>query len=172
MEPIQDAERTAIVAEWTRQAAAARPRALRPLGCGAAAAAVLGIAALPFLIRAGGLALPPLAGVAVLLALAALLVGGMLHSSRPGRLTRALASVRASEAMDRLTTRYAADDPDSRRRAAVTLLVNAWYDDGAGPGRSYDAAACGVRLVEGGQLEYVRAVERVVRELGAAPVFT
>lgn len=83
--------------------------------------------------------------------------------------SRDVRAMRANEALDRLTTRWAAEFTPQRRRATVQLLANAWHDDT--PVIDLDAARA--RLDAAGQLGWVTAVERLLdEEFGVTPLLS
>ena len=157
------AARADIAAEWRRQAAEPIPPNAGPVGCAAAIVAGVAVAVL----RAFHLHFP-FQGL-VLAVLAVVIVAGVVFSQFGGSEGRNLMRGRVAEAIAALKGNR---DDAAWMRAAVALTFNA--SDARGPASStlYDAADV-ARQLEGPALEYVRAVEHVLRdEVGAAPVFS
>lgn len=97
------------------------------------------------------------------------LVALLLRGPAQGSASRDVRAMRANEALDRLTTRWAAEFTPQRRRATIQLLANAWH--GEEPTIDIDRArTC---LDAAGQLEWVEAVERMLeQECGVAPALS
>lgn len=97
------------------------------------------------------------------------LVSLLLRGPTQGSASRDVRAMRANEALDRLTTRYAAEFTPQRRRATVQLLANMWHEDEP----TVDLDQARARLEAAGQLEWVEAVERMLEEdCGVAPALS
>jgi hypothetical protein len=88
------------------------------------------------------------------------LVALLLRGPAQGAASRDVRAMRANEALDRLTTLWAAEFTPQRRRATVQLLANAWHEHEP----TIDLDQARTRLDAAGQLAWVEAVERMLEE--------
>lgn len=165
MSDFDTAERLAIVEEWKRQKAAWKPKEYYGAGCLMLLGAVIvlfgmpqlnKVIAMPQAVKLLGFALIPILGIGGYIVMQTRVIPGDPRQIA-GDAARLLAS--------------GTGDPAARRQAAVALLFHAWDQRGPTLSTGYDHAAA--RQEAGAGLEYLQAVEQVLKEeLKIAPVFT
>ena len=166
-------EVTALVREYDSVAAehVASPEGSRA-GCLVSLLAIFALFAVPGANRALGLGLTWrfVRGFALsMLALAFL--AAMFHLLAGVLAARGQATQRALDALDHLSQQFDEGSDAQNRRAAVTLLVDAFITGGATTVAAFDFNEAKARL--GPALPYVQEIERVLREERQIyPVFT
>lgn len=160
---IDAGEREAILAEFDRLGA-------EPLPAGKGLVALLvGAAGLFLLIGVPRLLHPSGVAATAVLVLSFVLLALSILLAAFGRSASSTWSGRAEDAIAWLVAEYPGE-PDERRRAAVGAIYYAFLREGQVP--TYDFQAAAQQL--GPALEYVQAVERLLREAKrpVRPVFT
>ena len=173
--PIQfdAAEHMAIAAEWDRQAREPGPSNPAPVGCLVAVASVVVLLVIPWVGRkffpdpsSGGWALLAARAVGLLA-----LLGGLAAALLGHGLARGKVRGKAEDAIAWLARNSSAASVEERRRAAVTVILHAYFSDGPSTESTFDFPTAVQQLGEA--LPYVAAVERALRkERKAYPVFT
>ena len=160
---IDTSEREAILGEFDRVAAQPRPAGKGPVALLVAAAGLFFLIGLPRLLHPSGLAATGVLVLSLLLLALSILLAAF------GRSASSTWSGRAEDAIAWLVAEYPGE-ADERRRAAVAAIYYAFLCEGQVP--TFDFSAAAQQL--GPALEYVQAVERVLREANRPvhPVFT
>ena len=141
-------------------------------GCLVSVLAIFTLFAIPAANRALGLGISR--KTVALLALSLLgvaVLGGVLQMLGGALAARGAASQRALDALAHLTKQFSESGDAENRRAAVTLLADAFITGGATTVAAFDFNDAKARL--GPALPYVQEIERVLREERQIyPVFT
>ncbi len=155
-------QRAAVLRDYDDATAGPPISDRRPLSCVVALLALGLLVLFPWLVRTFSPELPRPAVLAITAILVLLVLGGVVYSVFGGALMRGNAMGEAEEALAHLCESYPSADPDEDRRAAVRLLANAFISSGPTTVSGFDFDSAAARL--GPALEFVKAVERVLRQ--------
>lgn len=155
-------QRAAAVRDYDEAVAAPAVSDRGPLGCVIALLALGVLILLPWLVRTFSLDLPRSAILVIAAIFVLLIVAGAVYSVFGGALTRGTAIGEAEAALAHLCDNYPSADAEADRRAAVRLLANAFISSGPTTVSGFDFDDAAARL--GPALEFVKAVERVLRD--------
>ena len=157
--------------DTVKLAPAPKPKRTRA-GCLVSVLAIFALFAFQGANRGLGLGIPRrTVALLALFLLSVAVLGVVLQFLVSAMAARGVASQRALEALAHLTKRFSESGDAENRRAAVTLLADAFITGGATTVAGFDFDDAKVRL--GPALPYVQEIERVLREERQIyPVFT